>query len=282
MKITVIIPVYNRAQLLKRAVESVFAQTCPPERLIVVDDGSVDDPEDSLRDFTGDDRLRIISQENQGVSAARNKGIAVSETDWLAFLDSDDWWLPDKLDKQISWHNVNPDYLISQTDEIWIRNGRQVHPRKYHQKRQGDIFGVSLERCLISPSAVLINRHLIDEVGLFDPTLPVCEDYDLWLRITARYPVGLVPEKLIVKTGGHDDQLSRKYWGMDRFRVTAIKKLLDSGVLTDTQREAAVDIMNKKAAIFRNGAEKRREEKRREGKGRDEGRVRSQEGRKAK
>ncbi len=258
MKITVIIPVYNRAQLVKRAVESVLTQTRPPERVIVVDDGSTDSPGDGLREFAGDDRLRIISQENQGVAAARNAGIEASDTDWLAFLDSDDWWLPDKLDRQVSWHSVYPDYLISQTDEIWIRNGRRVNPKKYHLKRQGDIFSVSLERCLISPSAVLMNRCLIDEVGPFDPALLVCEDYDLWLRITARYPVGLIPEKLIIKTGGHVDQLSRKYWGMDRFRVTAIEKLLDSGVLSDSQRKAALDVMNKKTAILRNGAEKRK------------------------
>lgn len=258
MKITVIIPVYNRARLVKRAVESVLAQTRPPERVIIVDDGSTDNPAALMRDLGSDGRLRIITQENRGVAAARNTGIEASKTDWLAFLDSDDWWLPDKLDRQMAWHSANPDYLISQTDEIWIRNGRRVNPKKYHQKRQGDIFGVSLERCLISPSAVLINRFLIDEVGLFDPELPACEDYDLWLRITSRYPVGLIPEKLIVKTGGHADQLSRKYWGMDRFRVAAIEKLLDSGVLTDTQRQAAVDVMNKKATILRNGAIKRK------------------------
>jgi glycosyltransferase involved in cell wall biosynthesis len=254
--ITVIIPVYNRAESVIRAVESVLSQTYSPAEIIIVDDGSDDDPGESLS-RQNDIRLKIIRQKNTGVAGARNAGIKAASFDWLAFLDSDDWWQPGKLAAQVDWHKAHPDYLISQTDEIWIRNGLRVNPKKYHAKPEGDIFALSLERCLISPSAVLINSHLFEEVGLFDVDLPVCEDYDLWLRISARYPVGLIPDKLVIKTGGHADQLSRKYWGMDRFRVKAIEKLLAAGTLTEVQQTAALDCLERKATILRNGAAKR-------------------------
>lgn len=256
MKISVIIPVHNRAELIGRAVESVLSQSYPVHEIIVVDDGSKDDPASEL-DALGFERLRILRQENRGVASARNAGIEAASADWLAFLDSDDWWQSEKLAKQVVWHEANPAYLISQTDEIWIRNGRRVNPRKYHAKPAGDVFDRSLERCLISPSAVMMHRRLFEELGLFDETMPVCEDYDMWLRVSAGHPVGLIPEKLVVKTGGHADQLSKKYWGMDRWRVRAVEKLLAAGTLTPAQRSAAEDVLGRKVAILRNGAAKR-------------------------
>ena len=147
--------------------------------------------------------------------------------------------------------------MISQTDEVWYRDGVRVNPKEYHAKPAGDIFEKSLERCLISPSAVLMKRSLLDNVGLFDPTFPTCEDYDLWLRITARYPVGLISEQLVVKTGGHEDQLSQKHWGMDRFRVRALRKIIDGGTLSDKQRWAALQVLTAKLSILETGSRKR-------------------------
>lgn len=256
MKVTVVIPVYNRTHLINRAVKSVLEQTRTPAEIIVVDDGSNDKPENELRDLK-DKRVQIIKQEHLGVAAARNKGIEFSETDWIAFLDSDDYWLPSKLEKQIDFHNQNPNFLISQTEEIWTRNGKRVNKKKYHLKPEGDIFELSLERCLVSPSAVMINREIFKDSGLFDTELPVCEDYDLWLRVSSKYRVGLINEKLVVKTGGHPDQLSQKYWGMDRFRVDSLKKLIMSNSLSFDQRKAALDILIKKLLILKNGAKKR-------------------------
>lgn len=256
MEISVIIPAYNRPLELKRAVESVLGQTVPPGEIIVIDDGSEEDPGPALAPFGG--RVTLVRRPHRGPAAARNTGIQAAAGQWLAFLDSDDWWLPQKLERQVAWHQDNPGFLISQTDEIWIRNGRRVNPRKYHLKPYGDIFYLSLERCLISPSTVMINRRLLREIGGFDEELAVCEDYDLWLRISSRYPVGLIEEKLVTKTGGHADQLSRKYWGMDRWRVKAIKNLLGRGVLSEKQRQAAVAEMDRKLTILKNGAEKRK------------------------
>ncbi len=256
MKVAVIIPVYNRAELLLRAVNSVLAQTRPPDEVIVVDDGSTDDPGAALN-APRYKNVRLIHQSHLGVSAARNRAIESAESDWLAFLDSDDYWLPSKLERQLDWHERSPESPVSQTDELWVRGGRQLNKRRHHEKSGGDIFEQSLERCMISPSAALLSRSLFDKAGPFDETLPACEDYDLWLRVTARYPVGLIAEPLVVKTGGHDDQLSRKHWGMDRFRVRSLANLLDGGTLSPSQTAAATDVLKRKLAILRTGALKR-------------------------
>lgn len=256
MNISVIIPVYNRAAMVKMAVGSALNQTHPPREVIVVDDGSTDNPEPALKDIR-DSRLKYISQAHRGVAAARNLGIKEAQADWLAFLDSDDYWLPEKLAAQAEFHRRRPDYLISQTDELWMRNGVRVNPKKYHRKPERYCYELTLERCLISPSAVILHRSLLDDVGLFDEDFPACEDYDLWLRITHRYPVGLIKDKLVVKIGGHDDQLSRKIEALDRFRVTALMKALDKLPLTPAQNRATVNILQKKLAILIQGSAKR-------------------------
>ncbi|MBT8148199.1 MAG: glycosyltransferase, partial [Gammaproteobacteria bacterium] len=194
---------------------------------------------------------------NQGVSKARNYGVARSSGDWLAFLDSDDEWLPDKLQRQMTALQQQPDYQLCHTEEIWIRNGRRVNPMTKHAKAGGHIFENCLPLCAISPSSVIIKRDLFEQVGGFDEQLPACEDYDLWLRICARNPVIFLEQPLIRKYGGHADQLSRKYWGMDRFRISALEKILQSGLLDDQQLAAATDILIQKCEILANGAAKR-------------------------
>jgi GT2 family glycosyltransferase len=191
------------------------------------------------------------------VAAARNHGVAMSSSPWLAFLDSDDRWLPRKMERQMAYMAANPALRISQTDEIWIRRGVRVNPMKKHRKSGGDLFARSLELCVISPSAVLVARSLFDEVGGFDEDFPVCEDYDLWLRITCREAVGFLPEPLVVKRGGHGDQLSRSAPVMDHYRIHAIDKILRSGQLNETQRHAAVDELERKCKIVAMGCRKR-------------------------
>ena len=257
MKISVVIPTHNRDEELKRAVDSVLCQTMQPEEIIVVDDGSEDETPDILRGYD-EKGIRGFRQPNRGVSAARNTGIEVSKGDWISFLDSDDWWLPGKLEEQIKFHDRFPELLISQTDEIWLRNGIRINPRKYHLKKGGWIFDLCLERCMITPSAVLINKRIFEEIGMFDEGLPACEDYDLWLRITHKYPVGLIDEKLVVKTGGHPGQLSEKYWGMDRFRIKSLEKLLENTL--DAEKEMGVlDVLVRKSLILALGSQKRNE-----------------------
>ncbi len=253
--VSVVIPTCNRAELILRALASVRAQTRPPTEILVVDDGSTD----ATRERVGAafPEVTILEQKNRGVSAARNAGIQKARGTFIALLDSDDEWLPQKLDRQLRAIEYDTDTLLCHTDEIWIRDGRRVNPMKKHRKYGGRIFERCLPLCVISPSSVLLHRSLFETIGLFDEDLPVCEDYDLWLRVTARYPVLYLDEPLIVKYGGHADQLSHKYWGMDRFRITALQKILAGGELGERDRSAAEAMLASKIAIYAHGARKR-------------------------
>lgn len=253
-RVSVVIPTFNRGWALRTAIDSVLAQTCRDFELIVVNDGSTDDSQEILRSYGS--AIKVIRQNNAGVSSARNRGVRSARGELIAFLDSDDCWLPEKLKTQIAFFDTNPETVICQTEEIWIRNGKRVNPKKVHQKPSGWIFKASLALCLVSPSAAMLRRTLFNTIGGFDETLPACEDYDLWLRISAHYPVHLIDTPLIIKTGGHADQLSRMP-GLDRYRITAIEKLLAAGDLPDSRRTAAIRMLKKKAAIYAGGCRKR-------------------------
>jgi glycosyltransferase involved in cell wall biosynthesis len=252
--VSVIVPTFNRWPIIGEAVASVLEQTFVDFELTIVDDGSTDETPSRLARYIS--RLRMISTERRGVAAARNLGVRHSTGQFIAFLDSDDLWLPRKLGYQVSFMVDQPAVEICQTEEIWIRNGVRVNPKAVHRKPCGEVFFRSLERCLVSPSAVMMTRALFDRIGGFDEELPVCEDYDLWLRIAVDHPIALLPDALVIKRGGHGDQLSRSVWGMDRYRVQALQKLLRNG-LSGARREAALAVLRRKTAILAAGARKR-------------------------
>jgi glycosyltransferase involved in cell wall biosynthesis len=252
--VSVIIPTYNRGWIVKNAIVSVLNQDFTDFELIVIDDGSTDNTAEVLQAIAG--TFTVIRQDNQGVSAARNRGIRESGGRLIAFLDSDDAWLPQKLSAQVDFFSRQPHALICQTEEIWIRNGKRVNPGKRHSKLSGMIFEPSLHLCLVSPSAVMIRRRLFAEVGLFDETLPACEDYDLWLRISRQHPIYLIDKPLIVKNGGHDDQLS-KTAALDKYRIQSITSLLESGTINAEQRKAALAVLKNKIAVYQEGCRKR-------------------------
>jgi glycosyltransferase involved in cell wall biosynthesis len=256
-RVSVVIPTYNRWPMVGEAIESVLAQTYPGFELIVVDDGSTDDTVAQLGKYSS--RLRLFSQSRRGVSGARNAGAGEARGSLLAFLDSDDLWRAEKLKCQADFLELHPEIAICQTEEIWIRNGVRVNPRAIHRKPAGDIFLPSLDLCLVSPSAVMMRRDLFVALGGFDEALPVCEDYDLWLRIAVDHQVALIPKPLVIKRGGHADQLSHSLWGMDRYRVVALQKLLRSDI-GGVRREAAVDVLRRKVRILAQGARKRGKE----------------------
>ncbi len=253
--ISVIIPTYNRRELLARALKSVINQTCPAAEIIVIDDGSIDETGRMVRQQFP--QVHYIYQRNRGVSHARNVGIKHAGGDWIAFLDSDDEWLPDKLRCQCAALAENPELKVCHSEEIWIRRGKRVNQMHKHQKSGGWIFQRCLPLCAMSPSSILIHHSVFEQTGLFDESLPACEDYDLWLQITARYPVLFIDQPLIKKYGGHADQLSSRFWGMDRFRITALQKIIDSGLLSPEDRQAAIAMLTQKCHIFSQGALKR-------------------------
>ncbi len=256
MDVSVIIPTWNRRELLQRALASVYAQTVEPGEVLVVDDGSSDDTAAMVRHRFPRAKL-LGGAQNRGVSAARNLGIAAAEGRWLAFLDSDDAWREDKLERQLAALAAVPERRLCHTEEIWFRNGKRVNPRRRHQKRGGSIFRHCLPLCAISPSSVLIEKQLFAEVGTFDESMPACEDYDLWLRITAREKVLFVDEPLTIKYGGHEDQLSRRVEALDRYRIRALTKVLRSGSLTVADRRAARETLLAKIDIYTKGARRR-------------------------
>ena len=256
--VSAIIPTHNRARTVLRALHSVYAQRVPVNEVIVIDDGSSDDTVERIRvEFP---EVVLICQNQHGVSHARNRGIDAARSEWLAFLDSDDEWLAIKVETQLNAMRDYPTFRICHSNEIWIRNGRRVNPMDKHKKHSGWIFEHCLPRCAISPSSVLLHRSVIEEFGNFDESLPVCEDYDLWLRLTAVLPVVHITEPLVRKYGGHADQLSHSRWGMDRYRIRSLEKLLAAKTLTAVQERQALEELTGKINIYLAGARRRQRE----------------------
>lgn len=257
MFVTVVIPVYNRPVLLRRALESVSRQTCQSIDLVVVDDASSTDLNEIREEVEAGGGYWIRLPKRSGPAAARNAGVAATKSPWIAFLDSDDEWEPEKLELQLRWHRENPAVPISQVAERWIRNGAEVKKRSYQEQRGGDLFAVACRQCAIAPSCVMISRDLWDRHGGFDERFDVCEDYELWLRITAEEQVGYIPEALVRRHGGHDDQLSVTAVAMDRYRVAGLLKMLRSYALGKEEKAHVCGEITAKSAVLAAGAAKR-------------------------
>ena len=264
-RVSVVIPTYNREKFISDCVQSVRAQSLPACEIIVIDDGSTDKTYSTLKDLgfngvaTSKTALRYIFQKNRGVSATRNLGVKEAKSEYIALLDSDDLWLEGKLERQIkALANDKKRVRLCHTDEIWLRNGVRVNPHKKHKKQGGNIFLNCLKLCCISPSSAMLHRSVFEDIGFFDESMPACEDYDFWLRYSANEEVNFIDDALIIKKGGHNDQLSGQHWGMDRFRVYAIEKLLnDTGIDLVYRNEAMREVILK-LKILINGAKKRK------------------------
>ena len=245
MRVSVVIPVFNRAKLVVRAIDSVLAQSVKACEIIVVDDGSKDETPQVLKAYG--DRIIVLEQENRGVSAARNRGIKEARGEWIALLDSDDVWHEEKLAQQIAYHEAHPHLYWSHTLEKWIRDGKEVRQRTLHAKDEGRCFRENLSFCKIAPSTVMIDRLLFEKYGLFDEALPVCEDYDLWLRFLKAEPIGLVKTVLTTKFAGHP-QLTTSGYLLDRYRIESLLKYIEDAVVREEIR--------KKVEILERGARK--------------------------
>ena len=263
-EVSVIIPTHNREKFISECVQSVLAQTLPAREIIIVDDGSTDATYNILRDLgfnslsTKKTVLRYFFQQNRGVSSARNLGIKEARSEYIALLDSDDLWLKGKLDRQaIAFKDDIRNSRLCHTDEIWIRNGVRVNQHKKHKKHGGNVFQSCLKLCCISPSSAMMHRSVFEDFGFFDEDLPACEDYDFWLRYSAKEDVNFIDEPLIIKKGGHSDQLSGTHWGMDRFRIYSIEKILKEPDLTLVHKTEAIQEVILKLEILINGSQKR-------------------------
>ena len=252
-RVSVVIPTYNRIAYLSRAITSVLKQSYPVNEIIVIDNGSTDQTLGFIKkNFT---RIRVITEKKRGVSFARNLGIKNCKYNWIAFLDSDDEWITDKIEQQfVLLKESNFKYQFIHTNEIWIKNGMLKNQKKKHLKKGGYIFEDCLDICKISPSSVLIKKELFDRYGLFDNKFKVCEDYELWLRIASKIKIGYLDKPLIKKYGGHKGQLSNKYWGIDRYRVKALEKVLINDNLKGQQKLKVLEYLLNKINIILLGA----------------------------
>jgi len=248
--ISIIIPTYNRASFLKEAIQSVLDQdyflSSDPVylfELLIIDDGSTDSTKEIVKAFG--DKVKYRYQGNKGISASRNLGLRLAKGDYIAFLDSDDLWKKAKLRMQMNLMEFLAEAAVCYTEEIWIRKGIRVNPKKKHQKHSGWIFDKVLPLCLLSLSSALFSREVFEEVGHFDEELPVCEDYDFGIRVAQKFPVYLIPRPLTVKRGGHPDQLSKKFWGMDRFRIKALEKALNLRLTSHQEKLVRQEIVRK-------------------------------------
>jgi len=254
-EVSLIVPTYNRRAMLLEAIDSVLAQSIQTFELTVIDDGSTDGTAEQLAKLGPTIRFERI--EHCGPGAARNRGVALARAPLIAFLDSDDLWAPTKLERQLAFMNANPDCAISQTNEIWIRNGRRVNPGLRHSKRSGDIFIDSLRTCLISMSATMMRTELFRAVRGFDESMLAAEDYDLWLRILVDHEAGLFDEPLVTRRGGHPDQTSATTPALDRFRILALTKLLADERLSPERRTAVIEVLIEKCRIYAGGLMRR-------------------------
>jgi len=221
-------------------------QTYKVDEIIVVDDGSTDSTCKVLKEFD----IKVVKTSNHGVSHARNIGIKEAKNEWVAFLDSDDLWLEDKIQKQVELHVTNPHVLFSHTAERWQRDGRVVKYPKKLAKPFGFCFLDNLSTCKIACSSVLAHKSIFEKVGFFDENLRVCEDYDLWLRVSLEYEIGLIKEEGIIKRAGHK-QLSNEIFAIDSYHVDSLLKFLNSKHSKEVKKE-----IEKKCKILINGAKK--------------------------
>jgi glycosyltransferase involved in cell wall biosynthesis len=257
-QVSVIIPTYNRRAMVREAIDSVLANRGASFELIVVDDGSTDGSAEELsRLYCEREMVRVERTANRGPAAARNCGVALARAPLIAFIDSDDLWSAEKLSRHLDFMRANPECEISQTNEIWMRDGRRVNPGARHRKRSGDFFVESLRTCLISPSAVMMRTSLFKSIGGFDESMRAAEDYDLWLRILIDHEVGLLDEPLVTRRGGHRDQLSSSVSAIDRYRILALTKLLTADALANERRTAVADVLAEKCGIYAAGLKRR-------------------------
>ena len=252
--VSVIIATYNRYPMLLEALSSVREQTYPRIQCVVVDDGSTD----GTAQISSAQDIQYIGIKHTGFPGrVRNIGAQKATGTLLAFLDSDDLWMPDKSEKQVRFLKDHPDIHICHTREIWKRGARIISQTGQRHNRSGNIFEDCLKKCIVGPSTVVLTKELFMDIGAFHPDLEIAEDYELWLRISAKYAFGYIDEPLIIKRAGHADQLSAKHGQIEIFRIRALLEEITSNVFTDVQMALARKELARKCRIYARGCMKR-------------------------
>jgi glycosyltransferase involved in cell wall biosynthesis len=223
--VSVVIPAYNAARFLPEAIESVLQQSYRDFEIVVVDDGSTDSTEAVLRSYR--DRLTYFRQTNRGAAGARNQGIKLARGRYVAFLDADDRWMPGKLAEQVAVLNSDSGVGLVCSDVEVVSEAGDPLPSFLADKQNasGNVFNLLLRSSFILTSSVLVRRKCVLEVGLFDESLPVSEDLDLWLRIAYRWKVQVLPHTTVIRRK-HREALSSDPSRFTVCRVKVLSKLL--------------------------------------------------------
>lgn len=241
--------------MLLDAVHSVLEQSSKADEIIVVDDGSTDD---TYKMFPMDGVKYCRIKHSGFPGKVRNIGASLATSDYLAFLDSDDTWFPEKLSKQRGFFSTHPHCRILHTKERWLMNGKFVSQKKRKHKTSGYIFKESLQGCIMGPSTIVMDKKLYWEFNGFSENIEVGEDYDLWLRLCNSVAVDYIDEELITKIAGHGDQLSFKYGYIEPFKVDVLEEIIKSGLLSKSNQLLAIESLKVKYDIIINGCIKRR------------------------
>ncbi len=197
--VSIIIPTYNRAHLVDRAIQSVLDQTYQDFELIVVDDASTDNTEEVVKSFK-DKRIRYIClQKNKGGAAARNTGIEASNGEYIAFQDSDDEWLPEKLEKQMKvFENASPEVGVVYTGFLRIKDGRESYiPYSWVTQKEGNIHKELLKGNFVTTQAAVVKKKCFEVAGMFEERLPCLQDWELWIRVSKYFHFKCIDEPLV-------------------------------------------------------------------------------------
>ncbi|WP_052446513.1 glycosyltransferase [Geoalkalibacter ferrihydriticus] len=249
-KVSIVIPTFNNEEYILDALESVINQSYKNIEIVVVDDGSTDGTQYALEKYKN--KIKYIYQKNRGVSAARNKGISVSTGDFICFLDSDDIFEKNKIEKQLKIHKENEQLCVSYTD-MAIFNGGKNFEKSYHKKnnmncQSGFIFKNVVLGNIISTITVMIKREVFNNVGLFDESLNIGEDYDMWLRIASQYEVGYVPEVLSFYRRGHQSLTTRK--PTSTFREPVLVSIIKKHLALNKDLKKQIPIVKLRRRLF--------------------------------
>ncbi|MDD5680054.1 MAG: glycosyltransferase [Candidatus Omnitrophica bacterium] len=228
LKISVIIPTYNRANYICNAIDSVLAQTYKDFEIIVVDDGSTDNTKEILTTYGGS--AKYIYQQNQGVSSARNRGIKEAIGEYVAFLDSDDEWDERKLEKQVKLFEKEPSVYLQYCYArfVNVQEKRDFIMPEYVTRTFEDLVlsHYKNKNADLPTSTVMIRKLCFDQIGCFDENLPCIEDYELWLRIAKKFAIGFIPEILVVENCHHTNNLTDSVMKMRQGYIGVYKKMI--------------------------------------------------------
>jgi glycosyltransferase involved in cell wall biosynthesis len=232
-RVSVVMATYNYGQFITYAIQSVVNQTFTDWELVIVDDGSKDDTSNVVERHLSDQRIRYYFQPNRGQPHAKNAGIGLSRGQLIAFLDADDAWLPTKLAKQVRLFDNDPDLGVVYSRRFVMDAFGKVLTEELRDMARGDVLKEAIQRTIPPFSSTLVRREVFENVGMFDESIPVAIDYDLWLRVALKYRFDYVDEPLLLYRTGHANLSKRS---VERLEIV-LHRILPKFLSDDSVKE---------------------------------------------